>query len=139
MKFKNAKTKKIYKKAKPKEQKFPRNYRNIPEKLNRDEVVFFVGMLCLLTAILIISLDLYSNFRQQEILTQKRTEVLNQIAFWQSEIKTRPNYRDAYMSLALLNFQLRDLDKTRKNLDKALNLDPNFEKGRELEKLLNSN
>ena len=132
--------KKFYKKAKTEaNKKFPSNYRSIPEKLNRDESVFFVGMLCILVAILVISLDLYSNFRQQEDLTQKRMLVLNQIAFWQSEIKIHPNYRDAYMSLALLNFQLRDLDETRKNLDKALNLDPNLEKGRELEKLLESN
>ena len=132
--------KKFYKKSKPQgKKKFPSNYRSIPEKLNRDESVFFVGMLCLLIAILIISLDLYSNFRQQEDLTQKRTEVLNQIAFWQSEVKIHPNYRDGYMSLALLNFQLREFDETRKNLDKALKLDPNLEKGRELEKLLESN
>ncbi len=131
--------KKFYKKSKPqKKKKFPSNYRSIPERLNRDESVFFVGMLCILIAILIISLDLYSNFKQQEGLTQKRTEILNQIAFWQSEIKIHPNYRDAYMSLALLNFQLRKFDETRKNLDKALKLDPNLEKGRELQQILNS-
>ncbi len=131
--------KKFYKKSKSKEnKKFPSNYRSIPEKLNRDEIAFFVGILAVLIAVLIISLDLYSNFRQQKSLTQERMGVLRQVAFWQNELKTHPNYRDAYFSLALLNFQLRDLEASRENLGKALSLDPNFEKGRELEEILNT-
>ena len=60
--------KKLYKKAQPKEdKKFPSNYRNIPEKLNRDEVVFFVGFVSILVAILIVTADLYSNFAKQKL------------------------------------------------------------------------
>lgn len=135
-KFKNTKGKKVYKKAKPKE--FPSNYRTIPEKLNRDEVVFFVGTLVIVLAMLIISLDLYSNFAAQKRTNEERTKVLNQLSFWSNEVKIHPNYRDAYFSLALLNFRLRDMDSARKNLNEALKLDPNFEKGIELERLLNS-
>lgn len=131
--------KKFYKKAKPKEvKKFPSNYRSIPERLNRDETVFFVGTLAILLAILIISLDLYSNFTTQKKLNEERISVIKQMNFWESEIKARPNYRDAYFSLALLSFRLRDMESARRNLNEALRLDPNFEKGRELETILNS-
>ncbi|MBI4097412.1 MAG: hypothetical protein HY426_00045 [Candidatus Levybacteria bacterium] len=137
MKFKNTKSKKVYKKAKPKQ--FPSNYRSIPERLNRDKTVFFVGFLAILLAILIISLDLYSNFTTQKKLNEERISVINQMSFWESEIRKRPDYRDAYFSLALLSFRLRDMDSARRNLNEALRLDPNFEKGRELEKLLENN
>ena len=130
--------KKFYKKAKQKEsKKFPSNYRTIPEKLNRDETVFFVGSLVIAIAMLIISLDLYSNFAAQKRINEERVRVLNQLNFWGNEVKIRPNYRDAYFSLALLNFRLRDMESARKNLNEALRLDPNFEKGRELEEILN--
>ena len=136
-KFKNTKGKKVYKKAKP--EKLPSNYRTIPEKLNRDETVFFVGSLVIVLAMLIISLDLYSNFAAQKRINEERVRVLNQLSFWSNEVKIHPNYRDAYFSLALLNFRLRDMEDARKNLNEALRLDPNFEKGRELQKLLESN
>ena len=131
--------KKFYKKAKPKEdKKFPRNYRSIPEKLNRDEGIFFIGFLSILIAILLISLDMYSNFEKQKSLSRDRVKIFEEVSFWQSEVKLHPNFRDAYLNLALLNFQLKNLEESKENLDKSLELDPNFEEGRELEKLLNN-
>lgn len=131
--------KKFYKKAETKEdKKFPRNYRNIPEKLNKDETVFFVGIISILVAILIITADLYSNFAKQKDLSDGKIRVLNEVAFWQSEVKVRPDHRDAYLNLALLNFQLKNFEESRKNLDKSLKLDPNFKEGRELERLLDN-
>jgi tetratricopeptide (TPR) repeat protein len=133
--------KKIIKKApagKTAARKFPRNYRRIPERLNSDEVVFFVGTIAILLATLILSLDLYSNIVEQKKLSGERTRVMSEVAFWQNEIKKYPDYRDGYFSLALLHYRLRDVEEARKNLNKALELDPNFEKGRELEKVLSS-
>ena len=131
--------KKFYKKAKPrKDKKFPRNYRSIPEKLNRDESVFFIGFLSILIAILLISLDLYSNFERQKKLSKERVKIFEEIGFWQSEAKLHPNFRDAYLNLALLNFQMKNFVESKKNLDKSLELDPNFEEGRELQQILDS-
>jgi|SRR3989344_6639475 len=139
MKFKNTKAKKIFKKAKPKKtQKFPSIYRIIPEKLNKDETVFFVGLVAILAAILILSFDSYSNFNKQNNLIDKKSKILTELAFWRNEAKIHPNYRDAYFNLAVLNFQLKNFEESQKNLNKAFELDPNFEKGRELEKLLNN-
>lgn len=72
------------------------------------------------------------------MLNNEKIKVLNELVFWQKEIGERPNYRDAYFKLALLNYQLKDFDKANEYLKKTLSLDPNFEKGRELEKLLSN-
>ncbi len=130
--------KKFYKKPKQKEEKLPSNYRSIPEKLNADRVVFFVGFLSVLIAISLISIDIYSNFEKQKALTNEKFRVVREISFWENEVRIRPGYRDGYMQLALLNFQLKNFTEARENLDKALHLDPNFKKGRELERLIDS-
>ena len=139
MKFKNTKTKKTYKKAKPKKvRKFPRNYRIIPEKIKKEELIFTIGIFSIFAAILILSADLYSNINEQKKVTDEKIRILNEISFWQNIAQDRPNYRDAYYNLALLSYELRDFENARLNLEKVLSLDPNFEKGRELEQILNS-
>ena len=138
MKFKNAKPKRVYKKSKPKGQEFPRNYRFIPEKLTGDGFAFLVGFLFILASIFVVSLDLYSNYTKNLMLNNEKIKVQNELIFWQKEVGKMPNYRDAYFKLALLNYQLKDFDKANEYLKKTLSLDPNFEKGKELEKLLSN-
>ena len=130
--------KKFYKKPKVKDEKLPSNYRNIPEKLNTDRTVFFVGLFCVLIAISLISIDIYTNFEKQKDLTNEKFKVIKEVSFWENEVRVRPNYRDGYMKLAVLNFQLKNFTESRENLNKALSLDPNFEKGIELDRLLDS-
>ncbi len=138
MKFKNAKPKRVYKKSKPKEQKFPSNSRFIPEKLRGGGFAFLVGALFILASIFVISLDLYSNYKENQALNMEKTKVLEELTFWQKEVEKRPDYRDGYFKLALLNYQLKNLGKSKDYLGKALSLDPNFEKGREMEIILNN-
>ncbi|EKD86830.1 MAG: hypothetical protein ACD_37C00134G0007 [uncultured bacterium] len=135
-KFKNtnAKPKRVYKKAKT--QQFPSNYRIIPEKLRGDGFAFLVGVAFVLASIFVVGLDVYKNYNDQKSLTNEKIKVLNGLVFWENEVGGKSNYRDAYFKLALLNYQLKNLDEASENLDKALILDPNFEKGRELEKIL---
>ncbi len=130
--------KKFYKKSKPRKQEFPRNYRIIPEKLRGDGVVFLVGALFILASIFVISLDLYSNYKENQALSMGKTRVLEELTFWQKEVEKRPDYRDGYFKLALLNYQLKNFGKSKDYLEKALSLDPNFEKGREMEIILNN-
>lgn len=139
MKFKRSQTTKVYKKAKSKgKNQFPRNYRIIPERLRGDEIAFVISLIFIIGAIVVVSLDLYKNYNEEKRLTEEKMTVLRNVGFWENQIKTYPNYRDAYFSLALLNYQLEEFDKANENLEKALSLDPNFEKGKELEKLLSN-
>lgn len=131
--------KKLYKKAKStKNKQFPRNYRIIPERLRGSGLVFFVGLLFMISSILAVSFDLYSNYKKRQNQIIQKDKILSDLAFWEREVKKKPDFRDAYFELALINYQLRDFDKAREYLKKTLSLDPNFERGRELEKLLGS-
>lgn len=137
MKFKNTKPKKVYKKAKPKKTRnFPSNYRIIPESFKREEILFVIGVLSIFTAILIVSGDIYINIQDQKSITDEKVRVLNEISFWENEILGKPNYRDAYFKLAMLSYEIRKFDIARDYLDKVFELDPTFDKGKELEMLM---
>lgn len=45
-------------------------------------------------------------------------------AFWQTVVAARPDYRDAYITLATVAYQLGNLDKARAWLTRAQALDP---------------
>ncbi len=130
MRFKNTKKKKSIKKAQP--QKSPRNYRIIPENWNKDEFTFFIGAVFILGAILVVSLDLFSNLSEEKALADQKVNLVKQQNFWQNQVNKRANYRDAYYNLALVEFELRNIEGASDNLGKALSLDPNFKEGIEL-------
>ncbi|OGH47812.1 MAG: hypothetical protein A3A51_03850 [Candidatus Levybacteria bacterium RIFCSPLOWO2_01_FULL_39_10] len=139
MKFKNTKNKKTYKKAKAaKAKKFPSNYLNFPEGLRKEELLFVLGILTIFTAILIISADIYTTIKDQKRVTNEKVRILNEISFWENEVKEKPNFRDAYFNLALLNYEIRKFDEARVYLNKVFSLDPDFEEGRRLEEIIES-
>lgn len=45
--------------------------------------------------------------------------------FWQSVALTHPDYRDAYITLASLAYQLGKIEEAKKYLNQAITLDPN--------------
>ena len=49
-----------------------------------------------------------------------------QYQFWQNIVTERPDYRDAYMMLASLAYELSRTSDARMYIRKALRLDPNF-------------
>jgi len=67
---------------------------------------------------------------------EKPEELEKLIAEWERVISERPNYRDGYLRLALFHYKLHENEKANGYLQKALELDPNFEPARELEKVL---
>lgn len=48
-----------------------------------------------------------------------------QYAFWKSVATTKPDYRDAYIQLTSLAYQLKKIDEARAWIAKAVTLDPN--------------
>lgn len=66
------------------------------------------------------------------VVSQTRKELL----FWSAAVETRPDFRDAYIKLAVLHWQLgRDFD-ARKFLEEALKIDPNNETARKLQETI---
>ena len=117
--------------------KLPRNSRFIPEKI-KDEFILLTGFIVIIVAGIIVGFDLYKNISEQKELSIKANSLQSRLIFWQEQVKNRPDYRDGYFSMALISYQLKDFESSRNYLDKALSIDPNFEKGRELQKLLSA-
>lgn len=115
-----------------KKDRFPRIYRIYTDK------VFWVSMASSVLLILIsyVVFMTYSKFNKLQELTKERGKIIFEISHWEKIATNYKDYRDAYFKLAVLEYQLGESEKSKNYLDKALELDPNFEKGRELEGLL---
>lgn len=135
------KKKRFYKKKKLEDEpkKLPKNSRFITENILSDHVVFFIGIISIVIVTFAVAFDLYATYKGQKQIAAEKIRMTTSLAFWQNEVKERPNYRDGYFSLAILYYQLKDYRNASENLDKAMTLDPNFEKGKELRSILDSN
>lgn len=58
------------------------------------------------------------------------------IAAWEKIIEEKPDYRDGYLQLAYLHYKLYENEKAKEYLEKAIELDPNYELAREMEEIL---
>jgi tetratricopeptide (TPR) repeat protein len=63
-------------------------------------------------------------------------EIKGLIREWENIVAIRPDYRDGYLRLALYHYKLSENKEARANLQKALDLDPNNEVTKEIEKIL---
>lgn len=82
------------------------------------------------------SLDLYASLQSQKRVKEERVQLQKNIAFWQQVVTERPDYRDGYFMLATLVMRNGQRHEADVYLQKALQIDPNFKEGRELEKML---
>ncbi len=71
-----------------------------------------------------------------EKIKNEPQRIRNEIIFWEKVVSERPGYRDGYLQLAILNYQLYENDKAKEYLNKALEIDPNFEVTKELGKII---
>jgi len=145
MKKKTLKKLKIKSKSKPKHffkkkeksyppLRFPNIIRIITEKYFLGIIVSFI----LVVMLLVVGMDLDKDIKEQQKTEKERQEITSKIQYWQGIVDKYKDYRDAYFQLAILEYRLRDFDRAKFYLKKTLELDPNFEKGREFEKILNS-
>lgn len=61
----------------------------------------------------------------QELNAQQRNHLENEYKFWQTIVGIKPDYRDGYIWLAGLSYQLNLPQQTSAYLQKARELDPN--------------
>jgi len=121
--------------------KFPSIYRFITDlfgKLRARWKIITVGLLSLIFIILIalVSLDLYKNVQIKNNVEAERQKLVSDVQFWESIVKKYKGYRDAYFKLAVLEYQLKDFDKSEEHLSQVIKLDPNFKDANELRGLL---
>lgn len=55
----------------------------------------------------------------------EKESIEREYAFWREVIKEKSDYRDAYLTLTLLAYQLSKFDEGKEYLAQALSLDPN--------------
>jgi len=76
----------------------------------------------------------------QELWQKKRyadpKDIQRLIDAWEKIVQEKPNYRDGYLQLAILNYKIYENEKAEEYLNKALAIDPNFEPAKELKKII---
>ena len=93
-------------------------------------------LVVILVSIFVLGFDLMNNIQKQKEIDYQRGKIETQIKFWQDLASKFNDYKEAYYQIASLEYQLGNIDNAKYYLNKALYLDPNFEKARELEKIL---
>ncbi len=81
-----------------------------------------------------------SSLRWEELWQRKKEanpeDIRKLIQFWEKILSERGNYRDGCLQLAFLHYKLFENKKAKEHLERALELDPNFQPARELERIL---
>lgn len=130
--------------------KSPRNYRSFTErfkktlrintklieKLKTEALVFLYTVTII--SIIFLSFDLFSNVQRQREISFQKEKIRSEIMVWEGIAGKFKNYKEAYYKLAALNYQIGEVDKAKFYINKALLIDPNFDKAKELEKILSS-
>jgi len=82
-----------------------------------------------------------TNSKLEELWQKKHNadpkDIQKLISYWEKIIEQKPNYRDAYLQLAILNYKIYENKKALEFLKEALEIDPNFPAAKDLEKLIN--
>lgn len=127
----------------------PRNYRTITErfkKFNRKysllkklklEALVFLYVVTIFS-ILILCFNLLTNLQKQKEINFQREKIQSEIKLWQDVADKFKNYKEAYYQLAVLEYKLGEIEKSKFYIEKSLYLDPSFDKARELKKILNT-
>lgn len=135
---------------------FPKNNRIISEHIvllkqalysgkavliQRFKIIFFVlfGIFIVLPLVILTVLtmiNLKNDQQKKDIAMVERQKVMNEIVYWQHVADTHKDYRDAYFALASLEYQVKDFSKAWVYIQKCLTLDPNYQQGRNLEKII---
>ncbi len=103
---------------------FPRIHRFITEYWKICFISFISGVVLL--SILVESLALIHTMQAAETLKQERITITQEINHLQKIVNQYAGYRDAYVRLAALEYQIGNREAAKVSVQKALELDPNF-------------
>ncbi|MBI2405917.1 hypothetical protein HYV21_02595 [Candidatus Microgenomates bacterium] len=82
--------------------------------------------------ILIISFANLTVWSRNVIAQWRREPIEKEIAQWEQIVQETPTYRDGYLKLATLYWKLHEDKKSQEALNRAEEIDPNYEETREL-------
>lgn len=73
---------------------------------------------------------------QIQNIEEEPGKIKEEIKRWERILEERPGYRDIYFQTAILNWQIYQNQEALEAVNKALELDPNFEPAKDFKKLL---
>jgi tetratricopeptide (TPR) repeat protein len=118
---------------------FPRIPRFITEEVISVKTLFIFKLLliCAVSALLMLQIvreavTLPKNLAQARLVQDSNQKVVSEIAQWKKMADTYTGYRDIYYRIAFLEYSQGNLDEAKKYIQKALDVDPNFDAGRVL-------
>lgn len=114
---------------------FPKIFRFITEQWLL--LLSSIASIVILVAIVLQGINLYHNLQEERKIEEERGKTEKELAFWKESLNTYKNSRDIYFKIATLEYRLGNKNGARENLNKALEVDPNFKEGREMEKQIN--
>ena len=76
--------------------------------------------------ILLVALSNLALFARNEYAKYKRAPIEAEVKQWEEVVSKTPTYRDGYLKLDTLYWQLEEDDKAKTALDKAREIDPNY-------------
>lgn len=87
-------------------------------------------ILVLIFALVLPSLVIWKINSQSQVLGSRDQVLENypeQISFWQSQVDKYPDYRDGYLKLAEAYKKSGDVEAAKRQVQQALQVDPNFQ------------
>lgn len=88
------------------------------------------------TIILLLAISNLTLFARNEYAKWQKAPIEAEIKQWEEVVAKTPTYRDGYLKLAVLYWKLREDNKAKEAIEKAKEIDPNYDATYELEKKL---
>lgn len=116
--------------------KFKKKNLKILQKIKFESLIFVYVVTIIF--ILISGFDLLNNFQKQKEINFQKEKIQSEIILWQDIANKFTGYKEAYYQLAVLEYRLGEIEKSKYYIEKSLYLDPNFDKAMEFKKILNN-
>lgn len=84
------------------------------------------------------SFDVFDNFQKQKEIAFQKEKIQSEIKVWQDLVSKFKDYKEGYYKLSVLEYEIGNIDKAKFYLNQALNIDPNFEKAKDLKRILDT-
>ena len=118
---------------------FPSIFRMIPEKVRKLNIFQWVSVLisvCFFMSLIASLVYLGMVGMKYQSVISHRDVIQKQQYYWEGIVRTYPDYKDAYVMLATINYQLGDKNAAQNAIGKALEIDPNDKRAQELKEKL---
>ncbi len=120
----------------------PKNSRFITERAvlfsfsRLKKIILPVIYLALFALLVFVAADVYQESRQYFALTSQTEDIKQEIGSLEKKVQIYPSFKEGYLRLAILEYRLGDIDKSKKYIRKAVLLDPNFKQAQDFAKLI---